>query len=126
MFKSNSEINNSNDTIIGPTVNVEGELASEGNILIDGNVKGSISTSNSVQISQNAKINATIKAKNAKIAGTIIGDLQISEQLEITATANIKGNITTNTLSIEKGAMINGNINCSKDKGGVLHPEKLK
>jgi len=32
------------DTIIGPTVNVEGNFAGEGNIIIEGEVKGSIKT----------------------------------------------------------------------------------
>lgn len=123
MFKAKQEISNSNDTIIGPTVNVEGDLVSDGNVHIEGNVKGTVKSSNMVNIAPGAKITASVHAKNARIAGSVTGDVTITENMEILSTAVIKGNINANTISIERGAVVNGNVSCRKD-GGVA-AEKL-
>ena len=124
MFSTKQEVSNTNDTIIGPTVNVEGDLASDGNVHIEGNVTGKVKSSNTVNIAPGAKITASVQAKNARIAGTLIGDVTIIENVEIIATAIIKGNISTNTISIEKGAAVNGNINCRKEGSTMLEKNK--
>ncbi|PIP33360.1 cell shape determination protein CcmA [Candidatus Falkowbacteria bacterium CG_4_10_14_0_2_um_filter_48_10] len=108
---ANLEKPNAAETIIGPSVKVKGNFHGDGDMVIDGVVEGSIKTKGRLYIGDKAKINANIEAKEARIGGEIIGNLQISGYLNVAGSARINGDIITQSLSIEKGAQINGKIN---------------
>ena len=117
MFKQNEDsggaIKNA-ETIIGESIKVKGNFHGEGNIIIEGVVDGSVKTNNFLLVGTKAKIAASIEAKNAKVAGEVSGNVEVSEYLEIKASAKITGDVAANQISIEKGAMINGNITMGK------------
>lgn len=120
MFKSdqknnsNSDPINSAETIIGPSIKVKGNFHGEGDIVIEGEVEGSVKTKNHLLIGGNAKISANISAKTAKIGGKITGNIKVENYLEVGSSAIISGDIQCEEISIEKGAKINGT--CSMDK----------
>ena len=103
------------ETIIGSSVKVEGNFICEGNMIIDGEVRGKIATNGFLQVGDKALIEAEVKAGNAKISGAINGNVKISGYLEITATAKIAGDIEFGTISIERGAVINGQCTMKDD-----------
>lgn len=124
MFKKDNEVNIKNaETIIGPSIKVKGNFFGEGDIIIEGSLEGAIKTSNNLYVGQKAVIKADIEAKQAKISGEINGNLVVENYLELTATAKINGDIQAASLSIENGAVFNGN--CVMTKGKVL-TEKAK
>ena len=49
-----------------------------------------------------------ILAQNAEFAGTIIGNVQVTEKLVLKSSAVIKGDLSVNTLILESGAEFNG------------------
>lgn len=98
------------ETIVGPSMNVEGDFSSEGNIIIKGSVSGSISTSQTVHIEPTARINASVKAGNAVVSGQVKGNIRASERLEITSSAQILGDIYCASLAVQPGALIQGKI----------------
>jgi cytoskeletal protein CcmA (bactofilin family) len=59
------------ETVVGPSVNVEGDFASEGNIVVKGTVSGSVATSKFLLVEQGAKIVANVRAGSAKISGEV-------------------------------------------------------
>jgi len=99
------------ETVVGPSVNVEGDFSSEGNIVVKGTVSGSVNTSRLLTVEEGAKIFANIKAGNAYISGSIKGSVRVSERLELTATAQISGDIACKILSVESGALVQGKVN---------------
>ncbi len=109
--KEKVEISHSEaETVIGPSIKVKGNFHGEGSMIIEGNIEGSIKTKNLLLIGEHSTIIANISTKNAKISGRVDGNLEVSEYLEITSSAIIKGDIRTGTISIENGAKINGLI----------------
>lgn len=96
------------ETIIGPSIKIKGDFHGMGNIIVDGCVNGSLKTNNNLKIGEKAKVTANVEAKEAKIGGEIKGNVKIKGYLEITSTAKIFGDIEANSLSIERGAIING------------------
>ena len=124
MFKQNDASENSiknAETIIGESIKVKGNFHGEGNMIIEGCVEGSIKTNNFLLIGTKSLITASVQAKDAKVSGKITGNLDISGFLEIKASAQINGDIQTEQISIEKGAIINGLIKMGKSG---LHTEK--
>src|SRR3989338_3545376 len=110
-YAAESHSNDEVETVVGPSVNVEGDFASEGNIIVKGTVAGSVHTSRYLSVESGAKISANVRAGSAKISGEVKGNMKIKESLELTATARVVGDIEVQTLVIEAGALVCGKVN---------------
>lgn len=108
MFKSEHESNREAETVIGPSVKVEGNFASDGDVVIEGQLTGTLKTSKNVRIGQGARIKADVEAASIFQAGEIRGNVKTSEKLQLKATAKIFGNVETSILSVEEGGILNG------------------
>lgn len=112
MFAKNVPVggisNKDAETIIGSSVKVEGNFVCEGNMIVDGEVRGKIATNGFLQVGSKALIEAEVKAGNGQIAGEIKGNVKIAGYLEITSTAKIIGDMEFGSISIERGAIISG------------------
>lgn len=111
------------ETIIGPSVQVEGNFVANGDIVIEGSVSGSIKTAQNLRIGENARIFASVAAANAVIAGEVQGNVKIQESLELTQNAKIFGDIRAKVISVAAGASIHGKCLVGVDKKTRL--EKL-
>lgn len=96
------------ETIIGPSVKVKGDFHGQGNIVVEGILEGSLKTGGSVYLGDKAKITADIEAKEARISGVVHGNIKIKGYLEITSSAKIMGDIEASSLSVARGAILNG------------------
>ncbi|PIT88304.1 MAG: hypothetical protein COU29_00740 [Candidatus Magasanikbacteria bacterium CG10_big_fil_rev_8_21_14_0_10_36_32] len=105
-----SEVNDNVDTVVGPSVNVEGDFSSEGNIIVKGTVTGSLHTSKSVTVETGAKIFANVRAGSAHISGEVRGNMKIKDFLELSPSARIVGDIEAKTVTMEAGALLLGKV----------------
>ena len=103
-----NELNGPAETVVGPSVKIQGDLNSEGNIKIEGQVAGKVKTSQSVFVIPGAKIAADVVAGNAMVGGDIQGNLKISGHLVLQSTAKILGDISCTVLRVEDGAQFSG------------------
>ena len=106
---------NESQTIIGHAVSVEGDFMGEGDVIIEGKLRGNIKTTHSLKIGKDAEVEANISAENAVISGFVKGDIKITHNLELTKTAKIEGNMACEVLSIEPGCYFQGNCQMSKN-----------
>lgn len=98
------------ETIIGPSVKVEGDFKGEGDLVIEGILIGNLETKNNLKIGQNAIVQAEIRANNAFVSGKVKGNVTIKGKIEIASTAVILGDIKAQIISIESGALLQGKI----------------
>lgn len=98
------------ETVVGPSVNVEGDFASEGNILVKGTVSGSVKTSKLLTVEDGAKIFANVRAGSAVISGEIRGNVKVDDKLELTSTAKILGDIDCAVFVVEAGCLVHGRV----------------
>ena len=85
-----------------------GDIISETNIRIDGEVQGNITTSAKVVIGENGLLKGNLQCQEADIEGRIEGKLIVEGLLILRETSNIQGDIYTNKLHIEEGAIFLG------------------
>jgi len=112
MFKSDDVENKgevADDTIIGRSIKIEGDLSSGGDIIIEGEVKGSVKTGQHLKIGDQAKVQANVDAESAIVSGVVEGNVSVKNTLEMTESAKIFGDVSAKTLSIAAGATFNGN-----------------
>lgn len=118
MFKEKSEngsaTSNSVETIIGPSVKLEGEFKSDGDVVVEGIVNGTLKTKGALRVGEDATIKANVTATSAIIAGTVDGNLTIKAKLELGPRAHIAGDITCSTMAVAEGAVINGAVSIGK------------
>ncbi len=121
MFNRREETNhmpssNGQETIIAQGVKVEGDFTSSGDVVIDGEVSGSIQTAASLRVGDTAKITADVTAAVAVIAGVVQGNVKVAERLELLETSVVDGDITCRVLSVAPGARINGRVEMGTEK----------
>lgn len=120
MLTSNSQDNT--ESVIGPSVHLEGNFTSSGNLVIGGSLTGSLTTGGDVRVLEGAKVQAIVSAVHVYVAGEIRGDVRASELLELSPTAKLYGNVEAKVLSVAPGATLHGK--CTMKNGKV--PEKVE
>ena len=113
--------------MIGVGTIITGDINSNGDLRIDGTLKGSVATEGKVVLGKNGVIEGDVVCNNADIAGEIKAKITFSQLLTLKSTAKLKGDIITNKLSIEPGAVFSGSCSMGaviKDIKDVQRPEK--
>jgi len=113
--KSDMPSSASGETIIAQGVRVEGDFHSQGDVVIDGEVAGTVETQGALVVGETAKIHADVKAKSAVVAGEVVGNIFATEMLELLATSHVKGDIVTGRISVAAGAQVNGRVSMGEE-----------
>jgi cytoskeletal protein CcmA (bactofilin family) len=97
-------------TVIARGVKVEGEFHSQGDVVIEGEVQGTVSTAGTLTVGSEARIKANVSAEEAVISGTIDGNLDVKKQAVLHASARLKGDLTAERITVESGAALEGRV----------------
>jgi len=94
---------------VGNGTNVTGEANFKAMMRVDGHLSGRISsTSGTLIVGSNGKVDANVEVAVAVVHGTINGDIIATQRLELGRSAKVNGNIQTPSLIIEQGAVFEG------------------
>ena len=86
---------------------IKGDLISEADIRIDGELEGSITAKGKVVIGRAGRVSGKIQCMNADIEGKFDGDLKVENVLSLKGTAVIEGDVVVGKLAVEPGATFN-------------------
>ena len=86
---------------------IEGNVKAENDIRIDGTLKGNLQCKAKVIIGATGFIEGEVKCANAVIEGKFKGVLLVSELLTVKENAEVTGDIRTNKLTVQPGAVFN-------------------
>ena len=96
---------------IGRTVTVEGTLTAQEGILLEGRFNGEVALmENALVVGETGDIRADIKAKNVTIHGKANGDIKATNQVEISASGSMRGDILSPRVILHDGAKFKGRI----------------
>ena len=94
---------------IGKSVKFKGDIHSDEDLVIDGQVEGGIDIpKNMLVIGTTGKVKAAIQARSLVIQGEFGGKAQVSERTQITATGRLNGDLVTGRIVIEDGGTFCG------------------
>ena len=102
--------------IISAGTTIKGELYTSGNIRIDGNFEGNLSTKGRLIIGQTGSITGSIICQNGEFEGLAQASVEVEQLLVLKSTAKLIGDVKTDKISIEIGAMFNGHCKMNFDK----------
>ena len=93
--------------IISPSTRVKGDFSSNGYIRVDGYLEGTVKTSGKVVVGKEGQIVGTLNCSSAYFEGTFQGEMKIENTLTLKASAKIEGDVVTEKLMVEPGAIFN-------------------
>jgi cytoskeletal protein CcmA (bactofilin family) len=97
--------------MIGRSLSIKGEVNGSESLYIDGRIEGSISIpDNRVTIGRNGTVAANITAREVVIMGKVRGNIQCSDRLDIRSEGSLTGDVTTQRISVEDGAVLKGSV----------------
>ena len=100
---------------IGKAVKVNGQIMSQEDLYVDGDVEGTVElVQHKLTIGPNGRVHAAIKAREVVALGSIQGNVEASDKIEIRKDAKLVGDIKTARIIIEDGAYFKGSIDIVK------------
>jgi cytoskeletal protein CcmA (bactofilin family) len=97
--------------VLGATIKVKGDISGDENLLIEGQVEGSVTLpAHELTVGKTGKLTADLTAKVIRIDGEVDGDITGREKVFVTSSSKIKGNIVTPKMTLEEGARFKGTI----------------
>ncbi len=115
MAKENNVINPQVINLIAKGTRITGDLLSDGDLRIDGELIGNLESKGRLVIGATGKIDGEIRCKSCEVAGIHNGKLFVTELLSLKAFSNVTGEILTSKLSIEPGAYFAGTCTMSDE-----------
>ena len=97
--------------VLGKSVIVKGQIFSREDLTIDGEVEGTVELQeHRLTVGPNGKVIASVKAREIVVLGTIHGNVETTDKIDIRKEAKLVGDIKTARIVIEDGAYFKGNI----------------
>ena len=107
MFQSEKS-ESKTSSILGPELEINGDVKVSGSLLIYGKVFGNIQSNGAVRTAKGSVIKGNISAKEAAIGGKVDGDLDVEKKVTLGDTSFLTGNLKAAILTIEEGAKFDG------------------
>jgi len=101
--------------LIGSGTIIKGDIKSNGDIRIDGTVIGSLQSKGKVVIGTTGNVEGEIDCVNGDSSGIIKAKVTVKELLSLKASSKLTGDIITNKLAIEPGAVFTGTCNMTNE-----------
>jgi cytoskeletal protein CcmA (bactofilin family) len=119
---------------IGRSLVIKGEVSGSESLYIDGRIEGSLNFGDHrVTVGRNGNVEANINAREVVIMGIVKGNIQCGDRVDIRAEGSLTGDIITQRISVEDGAILTGSVQVrsvdqkngkSKDEAAKLAAEE--
>lgn len=103
--------------IINVGTKIEGQISSAGDIRIDGTLVGDLDCKGKVILGPEGNVQGNVNCQNAVIEGRFTGNLVCADQLHVRETAKVEGDIVTDKLVVQSGAVYN--VTCKMGVTGI-------
>jgi cytoskeletal protein CcmA (bactofilin family) len=102
---------------IGKSVTIKGQIFSREDLIVDGEIEGAIELNeHRLTVGPNGRVRAGIKAREIVVLGTIDGNVEALDKIDIRKDAKLVGDIKTARIIIEDGAYFKGSIDIVKNE----------
>jgi cytoskeletal protein CcmA (bactofilin family) len=114
MFKQKQIKNAKIDTLIGVNTRINGDVEFAGGLHVDGHINGNVKAQPEagtfVSVSEQGCIEGSVIALNVLLNGTVKGDIEAGDRVELGSKARVLGNVHYAVIETAVGAQINGKL----------------
>ena len=131
MFGRRKQTSTRIDTLIGKAATLHGDLVFAGGLHLDGRINGNVSSSaddgGALSVSESGFIEGNVDVTNIVMNGTVNGDMQARDRLQLGGKARVNGNVHYGVIEMAPGAVITGKLvplgKSSRDDAAETPPE---
>ena len=106
---------------ISQGIRIKGEVIGKEDLFVDGTLEGKLDLGNaSCTVGPNGKVKADISAREIIVRGHVDGKLDGTERVQLWNTGRVAGEVRTERLAIEDGAILRGKVEAGKPRGRSL------
>jgi len=113
--KAENKMNSKTSSILGPELEIHGDVKVSGSLLIYGKIFGNIHSNGAVRTASGSEVKGNITAKEVTIGGKVCGDVDVDKKVTLGDTSALTGNLKATTLTIEEGAKFEGVCNMANN-----------
>jgi cytoskeletal protein CcmA (bactofilin family) len=103
-------------SLIDDGTEIEGKVSLTGTVLLNGRVRGEISSNDILVVGEKAVVNASIHATVVEISGEVVGNITASERIELRPNCRVYGDIEAPVVIIDEGALLEGQCRMTKGR----------
>lgn len=104
---------------IGKSVVVKGQIISREDLFVDGELEGTVEAQeHRLTIGPNGKLKANVKAREVVVLGSVHGNIDAIDRIDIRRDAQLVGDIRTARIMIEDGAYFKGSVDITRGETG--------
>ncbi len=106
---------------IGASVVIKGELSAKEDLTISGRVEGKIDVRDHVvRVGREAQVHAEINARAVMVEGTVVGNVNATERIELLENGSVEGDIAAPKIAMAEGAQFRGKIDmAARNAAGI-------
>lgn len=97
-------------SIVGPGMEIVGEIKCDGTVRIEGRVEGSIEASKSVVVGRDGNVAGDITTRDIVIAGSVAGTITGEGRVELQDTCQVEGNVHSPRIQLDEGGQVDGRL----------------
>lgn len=97
-------------TVLGPTVEIEGEVSGGEDLVIQGAVQGKILSKGRLTIEESGRVEAAVETKQLAVAGRLEGNVTATDKVEVMRDGKMIGDIKAPRVLLLDGAKFKGHI----------------
>ncbi len=97
-------------TVIGTELLIEGDLKSTEDVLVEGTVRGRVTSEARVELSSSATVGSEVSGTTVSVAGTVSGNVSATERVDLQAGGRLTGDVRSPRLTIADGATFRGKV----------------
>ena len=112
------------NTVIGPSILINGKLTGDEDLTVRGRVEGELSLTKTLIVEPSGVVKANVTVKNAVVSGVVVGNIQASESVELTQEGRMVGDIRAPRVIIVDGASFRGRVDMGELPPGRSLPER--
>ncbi len=101
-----------NEARIGASARVVGRVTGDGNLVVEGQVKGDIAVRGDLTIDSGASVVSNVDAYAVTISGSLEGDVNASGAVAVRSGARVKGDLHGTEVTLDEGADFAGRLDC--------------
>jgi len=100
---------------ISQGIKIKGEVTGSEDLYVDGQVEGKLNLTNgTLTIGPNGVVKADVDAREVLVSGRIDGNITGRDRIQLSSTGQVSGEVRTERLAIEEGAMLRGKVEAGK------------
>lgn len=111
--------------VIGKSVQIRGEVRGSEDLLVEGQVEGTIDlTESRLTIGAHARVQANLSARDVVIIGNVTGNISATGRVELRSGSSVKGDLRAGRLAIEENAVFSGKVELTSSASTAATAER--